>query len=36
MFENSFLDMAKKGYSSSAVIHHPSYGVKNFIRYYIV
>lgn len=30
LFENSFLDMAKKGYSSSTVIHHPSYGLKNF------
>lgn len=31
LFEKAFQNMAKKGYSDSTVIYHPSYGSKKFI-----
>lgn len=31
LFEKSFQDMTKKGYSNSTVIYHPNYGSKKFI-----
>lgn len=30
LFEKSFQDMTKKGYSGSTIIHHPNYGTKKF------